>query len=379
MNIPVYRLPYSNEDISFVKEKIESILKSGYLTDGGPIVKEFEDNWSLFVKSKYSISTNSCTTGLQSILNYLNIENNSVIVPNYTFYATPMSVINENGKVIFCDISKDTLSISLKEIKKKVRSDTKAIIIVHVGGVISDEIFKIKDFCDKNNIFLIEDAACAAGSSIDGKKAGTLGHASVFSLHHSKVLTTGEGGMICTNDQNLYKSLKQIRSIGLDRSINNWEVFRKGSNYKMSEISASLGLLHLKKSRKIIKERQYIANFYNNNINFCDKVKKFSLPKGCKSSYYKYIIKVSNKEVKNHIKNSLFKDYNISLPPNIYDYNCNKQNFSFNNKNILNEKEFFKNSEYMSDHHFCLNMFNGITKDELIYITKSLNKVIYNL
>ena len=108
MNIPVYRLPYSENDINFVITKISDAMRRGYLTDGGPLVQEFEHKWSAYVGSKHSVSVNSCTTGLQAVLRCIGIEGKSVVVPNYTFYATPMSVLNENGSVVFADISTET-------------------------------------------------------------------------------------------------------------------------------------------------------------------------------------------------------------------------------------------------------------------------------
>ena len=377
IHVPVYRLPYSQKDISYVNENITRILERGYLTDGGPTVSEFENKWNKFLKIENSISVNSCTTGLQAILQCIGIENKSVIVPNYTFYASPMSVINEGGRVIFCDISKETLSISLEAIKKSVREDTKAVMIVHVGGIITDEIHEIREYCDRTGLYLIEDAACAAGSEFKGKKAGTFGHASVFSFHHSKVLTTGEGGMICTNNEDWAQQLRKIRAIGLDRSINNWEVFCKGSNYKMSEISAVLGILHTNKAPQIIKERQDIAERYDNEIIFRNGISKFVLPEGCESSYYKYVIRTANSKIKQIIKERM-SEANVELPPSIYDYNCNKCSFS-KHERVLNDDAIFPNSEYMSEHHFCLNMYNGLLSQEIDHIIKSINNITHNL
>ena len=378
MNIPVYRLPFSDSDIAFVNSKIVNILRSGYLTDGGETVKEFETSWSEFIGCDYSVSVNSCTTGLEAVLSSIDIRDQSVIVPNYTFYASPMSVINKGGHVIFADISRDTLSITLESIKAVIRGDTKAVMIVHVGGVISDEIFEIREYCDDNGLTLIEDAACATGSTFKGRAAGTFGHAGVFSLHHSKVLTTGEGGMICTDDKTLATRLRKVRAIGLDRDVNNWEVFCQGSNYKMSEITAALGLLQLKNASNIIDERRRIASFYDTAIQWRNGVYRFRPSTDMKSSYYKYIIRINEPWKKAEIKSRLLEDYNIAVPPSVYDYNCNSQNFS-KHSSIVNSGDAFPTSEYMSDHHMCLNMYNGLTKEELTYIVDSFNETIEKL
>ena len=375
MKIPVYRLPFSDSDIAFVKEKIGSVLKSGYLTDGGQFVNQFESEWSDMFKCKHTISVNSCTTGLQAVLASIGIRGGSVIVPNYTFYASPMSVINEGGSVIFADVSRDTLSITLESVKRSVREDTKAVMVVHVGGIVTDQVLQIMKYCDDNGLFLLEDAACAAGSTYNDQYAGTIGHAGVFSLHHSKVLTTGEGGMICTDDALLADRLRKVRAIGLDRGINNWEVFCRGSNYKMSEITAALGLLQTKNASKIFAERQAIAKYYDDNIEWQNGVSRFKMPNGVKSSYYKYIVNVDESWKKTKIKERLLEDFGIALPPTVYDYNCNKQSFSAH-ASVLNNEDKFPVSEYMSDHHICLNMYNGLTKEEVKYLVSCFNIVM---
>ena len=378
MNIPIYRLPYSKDDIDFVTDHISKILETGYLTDGGPYVKEFETAWSKFTECQYSIAVNSCTTALETILRCVGVSNRSVLVPTYTFYATPMSVINAGGSVIFGDISPKTLSLSLETVEKNVRDDTVAIIMVHVAGIISDEIIKIRKFCDKKNIILIEDAACAHGAELNQVKAGTLGHVSAFSFHHSKVLTTGEGGMISTDDYDLNVETRIIRAIGLNRSINNWEVFGQGNNYKMSEITAALGLLHVKNAEKILQDRRDLAKFYDKNIEFNSNVSRFIMPPGSISSYYKYVIQVSHPELKDVIRARLENEFEIFLPPNIYDHACHLQGFS-SHPSVLNRDDDFSNSMYMIDHHVCLNMYNGITDEERVYIVDSLNHVISTL
>ena len=369
MNIKKYKLPYSKKDISFIQEHIQTILENGYLTDGGPYVSQFEKSWAKYIGTKYSVATNSCTTALEIILKGLGITSGSVIVPNYTFYATPLSVLNSGANVIYGDIDPTTLSLSLESIKKNIQNDTKAVIIVHVAGIISNEIFEIKKYCKENNLYLIEDAACAHGGEIKGQKAGTLGDISAFSFHHSKVLTTGEGGMINTNDEALVDKLKRLRSIGLDRNFNNWEVFELGNNYKMSEITSVLGILHTNKADEIVSERRKIAKFYDDNLQFNKNFCKISFT--CKSAYYKYVVFCKDKEI---IKNKL-ADKNIHLPPNVYDYLCSEQDIT-KQTNTINYKDNFPVCKYAMKHNMCLPLYNGLTNNELKHIVNNINDII---
>tara|TARA_Y100000114_G_C11763606_1_gene331565 strand:+ start:5650 stop:6789 length:1140 start_codon:yes stop_codon:yes gene_type:complete len=374
LNIKKYNLPYSKEDIEYVQKHIELVLKNGYLTDGGEYVKNFESTWSDIINVKNSIAVNSCTTALEIILKAIDVRGHSVVVPTYTFFATPLSVHNAGAEVIYADISKETFSLSLETIKSSIKDNTKAIIIVHVGGIVSNEIQKIKDYCDERDIFLIEDAACAHGASYEGKSVGSIGHYGAFSFHHSKVLTTGEGGMITSNKDDLIQKMLRIRAIGLDRSVNNFEVFELGNNYKMSEITAVLGLLHCKNSKNIFNERRELAKFYDNNIELNNGFSKFMIPDRTTSAYYKYIIFADSKEKKQKFTDLLKQKYNIHLPPTTYEYLCHEQKINKKIKNITNQD--YKNARHLMETNVCLPMYCGLSLEERSYIIESINEVV---
>lgn len=371
--IKAYKLPYSEADIKFVQANIKKVMQKGYLTDGGEYVSSFEKKWAKYCNTRYAFATNSCTTALETILKVIGVKNNSVIVPTYTFYATPLAVLNAGGNVIYADIDRSTLSITLESIKKIKLHDVRAVIMVHVGGIISPEIIDIRKYCDKHNIVLIEDAACAHGATLNGIKAGNFGHYAAFSFHHSKVLTTGEGGMIVTNERLYAKYLNQFRSIGIDRNKNNWEVKILGNNYKMSEITAVFGHLLIKNANKILKERRSIANYYDRHINFNNKILKFEIPKNVSSSYYKYIVLTKNK-VDKKISRKLLQRLKIMCPPNLYDNLCHTQKIT-RLTNTLNYGKKFPNSEYMRDHNLCLPMYNGLSVRDQDNIIKSINYI----
>ena len=376
MIIKKYRLEYSQEDIEFVKGEIEKSLKLGYLTDGGPNIDLFEKLWCEFNKSRYSIAVSNCTAGLECILRAMDVKGHSVVVPAYTFIASVMSIYNCMGTPVYADISRDTFSLSLKSIKKAIRKDTKAVMIVHVGGVISNEISKIRKYCDENNLFLIEDAACAHGAEFEGVKSGNFGHAACFSFHHSKVLTSGEGGIITTDSPELASRIKRIRAIGLDRSINNYESFEIGSNSKMSEITATLAILHTKKAKKIIQERRNIAKRYDTEIKFNESLNSFKIPDKTLSGYYKYFVVANNQKVKSSFY-KFMKSKNIDLPPAAYEYTCDKQNISKKMNCLIGDN--LSNSYFMKDHNVCLPMYNGLTQEEISYIVENTNKFIEKL
>jgi len=372
MKIRRYRLKYSKKDIEFVNKHVKKLLNSGYLTDGGPYVANLEKMWKDFNGSSNAIAVSSCTSGLECILRAVGIEGHSVIVPAYTFIASVMSIHNCNGTPIYADISKDTLGLSLESIKKAIRKDTKAVMIVHVGGIITDEINKIRKYCDNKNIFLIEDAACAHGAEFNGTKSGNFGHAACFSFHHSKVLTSGEGGIVTTASDDLAEKIRRNRAIGLDRSINNWESFNVGSNSKMSELTAILGILHVKNAEKIINERREIAKMYDSLIAFKSDVSAFKIPQKTKSGYYKYFLRTTPET---GISLSLFlKSKGIDLPPKAYSYTCDQQGVSKIMK--CSTSGNLENSKHMVANHICLPMYNGLKKKEIKYIVRCINQFL---
>ena len=202
---------FSKKDIDGILKEIEITLLSGNLVQGKK-VKEFEDKFAKMVGTKFAIATNSCTSALEITIKSLGLKNKKILVPTETFMATANSVILSGNTPVFTDINSSTLYMSYNTIIDRITPDVAAIIIVHMGGLITPEIEKIRNYCVKNKIYLIEDAAHAHGSKYNGKikteSAGSIGDAGCFSFYPSKVLATGEGGMITTNDYVLKEHAK---------------------------------------------------------------------------------------------------------------------------------------------------------------------------
>jgi perosamine synthetase len=379
LTVPVYRLPYGASDIAFVQRHVARVLKRGYLTDGGEYVAAFEAEFAAWLGRGQALAVNSATTALELILKAIDVRGHSVLVPTYTFYATPLAVANAGGQVLFADIDRATLALSLASLKKQVRPDTKAVVLVHVAGVITPAVTAIRSWCHSRGLILIEDAACAHGATLRGRRAGTLGDIAAFSFHHSKVLTTGEGGMVVTRRREWLESTRVRRAIGVDRRRNNWEVLvPDGNNYKMHEITAVLGLLHVRRADRILAERRRLARYYDTHINFNDHVQPFAVPKGTKSAYYKYLLRVKEPALKEVIRTQLRDHYKVMLPPNVYDHLCHDQAVTAQLP-VLNAHAAFPESEYMRDHHVCLPMYNGLTSEERKHVVTSLNHVIARL
>ena len=197
MRVPAAKIYFPEGDRKKILKQVNEILESGQLTLG-KYTKEFEEEFAKYVGVKYAVAVNSGTSALEIPLRALGIQGFSVIVPTNTFFATPASVIHAGGKVIFADMT-ENLCLDPDSVKQKIQKDTRGIIIVHIGGVVPPQITEIQAICHEHNLFLIEDAAHAHGSTLNGKSAGTFGDAAAFSFYPTKVMTSGEGGMIVTN------------------------------------------------------------------------------------------------------------------------------------------------------------------------------------
>ena len=376
--IPLLRLDYSRADRKNISKGITEILNSGYLVMSKK-VSQFEKLFAKYIGTKYAVAVNSGTSALEIPLRALNVEGKSIIVPTNTFMATPLAAISAGAKVIFADTSEKTLSIQAKDIEKKIRKDTVGIILVHIGGIISHEWTKIKKICKRKKIFILEDAAHAHGSRIYNKNAGNLGVAGAFSFYPTKVLTTGEGGMITTNDKKLYKKFLILRDHGKKNPLFNIHT-ELGSNWRLSEIQGLLGILQVKKAKKIIEERIKIASMYDRILKDTPNLRLIKIPSYIKSSYYKYIIFV-NKNIRNKVKQNMYKKFGISLPGEVYNYLCHSQPVFKKHKNkiIKSSNYSFKNAKKIASEQLCLPLYPGLKKSEIKYVADSLKKTLKKL
>jgi len=268
MNVPIARTSLLESEIQSVIEP----LRSGWLVQG-PKVREFEDKWSLFTGAKHSIAVTSCTTGLHLSLAAMGIQpGDEVIVPAFTWIATANVVEHLGAKVVFCDIDLETFNLNAQQLASLVTSKTKAILPVHLFGMAAD-METINAFAKQHKLWVVEDAACGFGSRYEGQHVGTLGHTGVFSFHPRKAITTGEGGMITTQDEELAAKLRRLRDHGAAMSDLQRHLGARpylladhpdaGYNQRMTDLQAALGSAQMDRASDIVRERQHLAQRYD--------------------------------------------------------------------------------------------------------------------
>lgn len=377
MKIPVLRLVYPQEDIDFIKNEIEKVLKSGYLTMADR-VKEFETLFARFIDVKYAVGTNSGTSSIEMILRAIGIEGLTVIVPSNTYMATPIAVIKAGGRVIFAECQKENLQIDPQDIEKKIQPNTKAVIIVHIGGIISPYFDNIKKICKKRGLFLIEDAAHAHGASISGKMAGSISLAGTFSFYPTKVLTTAEGGMLTTNDEEIYKKALVLREHGkADHAFNvHTEI---GDNWRFSEIHAVLGIQQMKKVEWILGERRRIAKLYDDLLNEVDEIQPLCLPDNNKPSYYKYISFLDERIDRTEFKKIMRNKYNVEMTGEVYSDPCHSQPVfkKYPHYCANSPADLFPITNDICRKHICPPIYPGLAIEEIKYVVNSMKETVH--
>jgi len=275
--IPLFKI-YWDEDC--IKEVTEVIRSSMYWAKG-PKVEEFERAISEYIGVKYAVTFNSGTSALHAILLAYGIgKNDEVIVPSFTFIATANAALFVNAKPVFADIDEETLGLDPNDVNEKITDKTRAIISVHYGGCPS-RVKELREIADENKVLLIEDAAEAFGARIGDEKVGSFGDSSILSFCQNKIITTGEGGAVVTNDKKIYGKLKLIRSHGrLEEqeyftSTSSGEYITLGYNWRLSNILAALGLVQIRKTDKIIEMRRERASLITAGLS---SIKNIILP-----------------------------------------------------------------------------------------------------
>lgn len=365
------------KDIEFV----EKVLKGKYLTTG-PYVEEFEKKIANYVGAKYAVAVCNGTAALHMACFAAGIkEGDEVIVSSITFVASANAVLYCKGTPIFVDIDPETYNINPDEIEKKITNKTKAIIAVDFAGQAVD-IDRIRNIAEKNKLILIEDAAHGLGSEYKGEKIGTKADMTEFSFHPVKPITTGEGGIITTNNRELYEKMILFRSHGITRDSNKmienhggwyYEQQSLGYNYRITDIQAALGISQMDKIDKFIKRRREIVNIYNNAFKSLNEIKTPIEADFSNSGWHIYVIKIKTEMLKvgrKEIFDALQAEgigVNVHyLPVYLHPYY----------KNIGYSKGICPNSEEFYYNMITLPLFPEMKDNDVNDVIEAVNKVI---
>ena len=372
--IPLYKIYWDEEDVKGVTET----LRRGMFWAIGPNIKEFERRVADYIGRKYAVAFNSGTSALHATLLAYNItEGAEVIVPSFTFIATANSALFVGAKPVFADIEERTYGLNPEDVKENISSKAKAIMPIHYGGL-PCQIRELKEIAEDHKLLLIEDAAESIGAHINGKKVGSFGDAAMFSFCGNKVITTGEGGMIVTDSREVYEKLKLIRSHGRSEtqsyftSIKTADYITLGYNWRISSITAALGLSQLRKLDKIITMRRKNAAYITKKTSKINEIEPPNPPKRYFHIYQMYTIRTKNEEkVRNNLKNYLAKKGVMTkiyfFPIHLTHFYRKKFGFSGGELPV---------TEKISRQVLTLPMYPTLTRNDMDYIVNNIKEFL---
>jgi len=272
-------------------EAVVGVLRSGNLTQGEK-AKEFEVQFSSYIGASHGVACSSGTSALQVGLEAAGIgTGDEVITTPFTFIATSNAILYNRAMPVFADIDAETFNIDPASIKKRLTRKTKAVLVVHLYGLPCD-IEPVKEICDQNGLLLIEDCAQAHGAEYDARKTGTFGELSTFSFYATKNMTTGEGGMILTDDGEMALKARTIANQG---QAGRYEHVMIGYNYRMTDMQAALGLVQLKKLSMLNEARARNASFLSKNLEGIEWLNLPQVPPKMKHVWHQFTVKVPEK------------------------------------------------------------------------------------
>ncbi len=287
MSIPLNKPFYSKACRNRILAGMEEILASGTLMMG-PWTEKFEGVFAELTGMPYAISTNTCTTALTIALRYYDVRGGEVLVPSGSFVTDVSSVIFAGGIPVMVDMNPETLAFDLDDLERKVTSETRGIIWVHLTGFISPEYQQILDFARKRALFVIEDASHAHGAAADGRIAGSLGDVGCFSFYPTKILSSGTGGLMTTRDEGLMTFARQMRLFG--KQAETGEIIHLGNDWFMDEIRACVGYHQARELGQQLERRRGIARRYHQRLANQPGLRLLQIPDDNLPAWYQYAV-----------------------------------------------------------------------------------------
>lgn len=370
--IPYGRQTIDEDDINAVVD----VLKSDYLTTG-PKIAEFEQVVASYTGAKYAVAISNGTSALHAACFAAGIgRGDEVITTPLTFAASANCVLYCGGTPVFADVDPYTYNIDPEDIRKKITDKTKAIIAVHLAGQPCD-MDEIHSIAQEHNLIVIEDGAHALGSVYKGKKVGCLSDMTTFSFHPVKPITTGEGGMIMTDNEELNKRLVLFRSHGITRDESMmtrnegpwfYQQLDLGYNYRITDIQCALGCSQMRKLDKFLKRRRELAERYNNAFIECDNIVTPYQLSDTQSGWHLYIVQVKNHDRKQVFETLRDKGIGVNvhyIPVYMHPY---YQEHGYKDVHCANAEEIYS-------HIISLPLYPGLTDDQQDYVIDTLKQL----
>jgi perosamine synthetase len=354
-------------------EAVCSVLRSPNLSLG-PKLTEFENAFSQYIGTKRAVAVNSGTSGLFLCMSALGLgQGDEVITTPFTFIASATVIMMAGAKPVFVDIEPESLNIDAAKIESAITNKTKAILPVEVFGNPAG-MDKVHEVAEKHGLIVIEDCCEALGSALNGKKTGTFGKMSVFAFYPNKQITTGEGGMIMTDDDNLADMCVSLRNQGRGKG-DGWLAHeRLGYNFRLSDINCVLGIVQLSRIEEIKAKRRQVAKWYQEMLSTDDRLTVPTEPNGCDMSWFVFVVRLAETFTQQE-RDGILQDMNDKgIQVSNYFPPVHLQPFMA--KQLGHKKGDFPITESVCERTIALPFYNNLTKDEVAIVCKTLKEIL---
>jgi dTDP-4-amino-4,6-dideoxygalactose transaminase len=369
-NAPVAaaRVVFAPEDRAKALAMIDEALSSGSLTLG-PNTERFEAAFGARHAAPFGVAVSSGTSALEIIFRTLGIEGREVVVPTNTFFATAAAVVHAGGIPRFVDVERETLALSTSTVRPALSEMTAAVVLVHIGGLVTAEAEALARLCRDTGVPLVEDAAHAHGAAFRGAPAGSFGVAGAFSFYPTKVMTTAEGGMIVTRDERIRDEAAVYRDQGKAGFLGGEHV-RMGYAWRMSELHAAVGIVQLGRLDEFIAVRRRVAAIYGEGLEPMEGVTPLVIGPGCEPNYYKYVAYLDEGIDRQQVKEAL-RRRGVSPSGEVYATPLHRQPvFAHLGPDTLPV------ADDVCRRHLCLPIHSDMTRDEAGRVVEALGAAV---
>lgn len=360
-----FKLAFFDDEIAAIIEKVEKSLRSGWLSNG-PLVEEFEEKFANMTGTRFAIACSSGSAALEIIFRHLGVGGKKVLVPTNTNFASAASALYAGAQVVLYD---NGLYPNIRDLEAKMDGDVAAVVVVHIAGYISPDFERIAALCRAQNVTLIEDAAHAHGATIDGRSAGSLGFASAFSLFPSKVITTGEGGVITTSSVELAKTARRLRNQGKARNSEISEIW--GNSWRMTELGAAVGITLLNSFQRDRQRRLDIFQRYQLRLRELPGFQLFPVENRQKISGYK-IVGILEEPIKRNELKTRMDSRGSSLEKETFALPLHRQNLFL----PYSLQSNFPIADSFCDGHICLPSWRTMASEDVENVSSGISSIM---
>jgi perosamine synthetase len=367
VTVPAGRVSFDVKSRLEIAERIDSSLASGSLTLGrfGVRVEELAEPWT----GATTVAVASGSAALEIAFRLIGVAGRTVLVPANTFFASAASAIRAGAEVDFIDMELDGLGMDPSALRHALdrHDDVAAVVVVHLAGVVSPAMDEVLAECAGRGIEVVEDAAHALGSSWNGRPAGSLARLGAFSLYPTKVATSGEGGLVTCARPDDADAARRYRDQGKASFEANVHAFL-GSNWRMSELHAAVGIAHLERFGDIVGERRALAARYDDLLSRLPGLSVYRPPAVSRSNFYKYVALLDDDVDRDSLRQRLRERHRVSLSGGVYDTLVPQQPYFAGRA----DRGSYPNAEYFAGRHICLPLFNGMTEQQQLTVVRAL-------